>query len=97
MGNLRAIAEALPDRAWRPLRRPARYEVKTTPRRRPDNVKEAVVVAREFENQRLRSEEVAEFDYRPTACRKTYVFTRLDFARPTMPITTAFGLVSSRP
>jgi hypothetical protein len=72
MGNLRAIAEALPDRAWRPLQRPARYEVKTTPRQRPDNVKEAVVVAREFENQRLRSEEVAEFNYRPTACRKTY-------------------------
>ena len=72
MGNLRAIAEALPDRAWRPLQRPARYEVKTTPRQRPDNVKEAVVVARQFDNQRLRSEEVAEFNDRPTACRKTY-------------------------
>jgi Transposase DDE domain group 1 len=72
MGNLRAIAEALPDRAWRPLQRPARYEVKTAPRQRPDNVKEAVVVARQFDNQRLRSEEVAEFNYRPTACRKTY-------------------------
>jgi Transposase DDE domain group 1 len=70
--NLRAIAEDLPARAWRPLRRPARYAVKTAPRRRPDNVKEAVVVARGFENQRLRSEEVAEFNYRPTACRKTY-------------------------
>ena len=70
--NGKAIAEDLPDRAWRPLRRPARYEVKTTPRQRPDNVKEAVVVARPFENQRLRSEEVAEVNYRPTACRKTY-------------------------
>ncbi|MGA7409717.1 MAG: IS1380 family transposase [Bryobacteraceae bacterium] len=70
--NLKAIAEDLPARAWRPLRRPARYEVKTAPRQRPDNVKEAVVVARQFENQRLRSEEVAEFNYRPTACRKTY-------------------------
>jgi hypothetical protein len=70
--NLRAIAEDLPARAWRPLRRPARCAVKTCPRRRPDNVKEAVVVARGFENQRLRSEEVAEFNYRPTACRKTY-------------------------
>ena len=29
-------------------------------------------MAREFENQRLRSEEVAEFNYRPTACTKTY-------------------------
>ncbi len=70
--NLKARAQDLPARAWRPLRRPARYEVKTAPRRRPDKVKEAVVVAREFENKRLRSEEVAEFNYRPTACRKTY-------------------------
>ncbi len=37
-----------------------------------NNVKEAVVVAREFENRRLRSEQVAEFSYRPTACKKTY-------------------------
>jgi hypothetical protein len=70
--NLKDIAEALPDRAWRPLQRPSRYEVKTAPRLRPDNVKEAVVVARQFENRRLRSEEVAEFNYRPTACRKTH-------------------------
>jgi hypothetical protein len=70
--NLKARAQDLPACAWRPLQRPARYEVKTTPRRRPDKVKEAVVVAREFENKRLRSEEVAEFNYRPTACRKTY-------------------------
>jgi hypothetical protein len=70
--NLKAIAEDLPARAWKPLQRPARYAVKTQPRQRPDNVKEALVVAREFENQRLQSEEVAEFNYRPTACKKTY-------------------------
>ena len=29
-------------------------------------------MARQFENRRLRSEEVAEFNYRPTACRKTH-------------------------
>ncbi len=62
--NLRAIAhDGRPARGA--LRRPARYTVKTTPRQRPDNVKEAVVVARQFDNQRLRSEEVAEFNYRP--------------------------------
>ena len=70
--NLKGIAEDLPARAWRPLERPARYQVKTQPRRRPDNVKEAIVVQRGFENLRLRSEEVAEFNYRPTACQKTY-------------------------
>jgi DDE family transposase len=72
MPNLKAIAEDLPACAWKPLQRPARYTVKTQPRARPDNVKEAVVVARAFENQRLQSEEVAEFNYRPTACKKTY-------------------------
>jgi len=70
--NLKALAEDLPASAWRPLQRPARYAVKTKPRRRPDQVKEAMVVARAFENQRLRSEQVAEFNYRPTACAKTY-------------------------
>jgi Transposase DDE domain group 1 len=70
--NLNALAEDLPGCAWRPLHRPARYAVKTKPRQRPDNVKEAIVVEREFENQRLRSEEVAEFTYQPTACKKSY-------------------------
>jgi hypothetical protein len=70
--NLKAIAEDLPARAWKPLQRPPRYEVKTQPRERPDRVKEAIVVARGFENQRLQSEEVAEFNYQPTACQKTY-------------------------
>src|SRR5262249_57719521 len=70
--NLRGIAEDLPARAWRPLERPARYVVRTQPRRRPANVKEAVVVARGFENLKLRCEDVAEFNYRPSACRKTY-------------------------
>jgi hypothetical protein len=70
--NLKAMAEDLPARAWRPLRRPARYQVKTRPRRRRDRVKEAIVAARGFENLRLRCEEVAEFNYRPTACQKTY-------------------------
>jgi hypothetical protein len=70
--NLKGIAEDLPAAAWQPLQRPARYEVKTQPRQRPDKVKESIVVARGFENLRLRSEEVAEFRYRPSACRKTY-------------------------
>jgi Transposase DDE domain group 1 len=70
--NLKALAEDLPACAWKPLQRPARYAVKTQARQRPDNVKEARVVAREFENQRLQSEEVAEFNYQPTACKKVY-------------------------
>ena len=70
--NLKDMAEYLPDRAWLPLERPAPYEIKTQPRRRRERVKEAVVVERGFENLRLRGEEVAEFNYQPTACHKTY-------------------------
>ena len=70
--NLVQMADALPESQWKPLERPARYEVKTEPRRRPENVKEQVVKEREFKNIRLESEQVAEFDYRPTQCRKTY-------------------------
>jgi hypothetical protein len=72
MPNLKALAEDVPEHAWKPLARPARYTVKTQPRDRPDHVKEAIVVAREFENQRLQSEQVAEFNYQPTACKKSY-------------------------
>ena len=70
--NLNGLAQDMPESAWQPLVRPARYEVQTQPRQRPDNVKEAVVVAREFENQKLRSEQVAEFRYQPNACRQAY-------------------------
>jgi Transposase DDE domain group 1 len=70
--NLKARADDLPAAAWQPLQRLPAYTVKTQPRSRPDNVKEALVVEREFENQRLRSEDVAEFLYQPTACRHAY-------------------------
>ena len=72
MPNLRQIAETLPKSRWKRLHRPAKYEIETAPRARPVNVKERIVVAREFENIRLCSEDVAEFDYSPTKCRKTY-------------------------
>jgi hypothetical protein len=70
--NLEEIAANLPESAWRRLERPARYEIKTQPRRRPANVKEQIVKEREFENKRLDSEEVAEFMYQPTACCQPY-------------------------
>ena len=72
MANLVAEAENLPKAAWKRLKRPAKYEVKTEPRPRPANVKEQIVRAREFKNIRLKSEQVAEFAYSPTLCEKTY-------------------------
>ena len=72
MSTLVEMAENLPGKGWKRLKRPAKYKVKTTPRRRPDRVKEKIVRRREFTNIRLCSEDVAEFDYRPKACRKDY-------------------------
>jgi hypothetical protein len=72
MANLVELAKELPTSAWQPLKRPPRYAVKTQRRRRPDNVKDGIVREREFDVLRLESEEVAEFDYRPAACQKTY-------------------------
>ena len=70
--NLVELAESLAEQAWEPLERRAKYEVRTEPRERPMNVKESVVIEREFENIRLVSEDVAEFDYSPGCCEKTY-------------------------
>jgi hypothetical protein len=70
--NLHVLADELPLAAWKKLLRPPRWQVLTKPRARPDNIKEQIVRQREFENIRLVEEEVAEFEYRPAACRKTY-------------------------
>jgi hypothetical protein len=70
--NLVDIAESLENKSFSPLHRPAKYVVKTDPRARPENVKERIVREREYENRRLQCEEIAEFDYRPTKCKKTY-------------------------
>ena len=72
MANLKQIAENLGKRRWKRLKRPAKHEVQTEPRAKPDNVKEQIVFERAFENIRLQSEDIAEFDYSPTKCKKTY-------------------------
>ena len=70
--NLIEEAESLKNAAWKRLERPERYQVQTSTRTRPDNIKEAKVIERGFANIRLRREDVAAFDYRPIACKKTY-------------------------
>ena len=72
VSKLLGIADDLAESRWKRLRRPPRYTVRTEPREKPARVKEATVVAREFKNIVLQSEDVAEFDYRPVACQKTY-------------------------
>ncbi len=72
MPNLYEIVENLPENAWKRLRRPPRYEVKTTPRARPKNVKQEIVEQREFMDIQLVEEHVAEFSYRPSKCQRDY-------------------------
>jgi hypothetical protein len=67
-----AAADELPETVWEPLTRPARYEIATTPRQKPDHVKNAIVVERGYEVLRLKSEDVAQFVYRPVACNREY-------------------------
>jgi hypothetical protein len=71
--NLQDLARGLPERVWQELQRPARYEVATAPRQRPANIKEEVVRRRGYRNLRLVSEQVAEFNYQPTACATDYL------------------------
>jgi hypothetical protein len=70
--NLRGKAAALPDSAWAPLERKARYQIRTEPRGERENVRERIVMERELYNLHLVKEDVAEFDYTPTACKKRY-------------------------
>lgn len=66
------IAETLPEETWAPLNRKEKYDIRTEPRARPENVRLRIIQDREFENLRLLREEVTEFDYKPSACGKTY-------------------------
>jgi hypothetical protein len=72
MPNLTEIAENLGKTKWKKLKRPPRWEPRTEQRERPDNIKQQIVREREFDVLNLKSEAVAEFEYRPTKCRKSY-------------------------
>jgi len=65
-------AKALDEADYMPLKRKAKYAVNTSERERPPNVKQQIVVQREFENLRLEGEHVAEFRYRPGKCKRDY-------------------------
>lgn len=66
------IAENVPAEDWRHLPRAPKYDPQTPNRRRPENVKEAIVAERGYTNKRLAAEWVAEVPYRPTDCKQTY-------------------------
>jgi hypothetical protein len=69
---LKARADALPEEAYRFLERPPRYMIETWPRQQPERVKPEIVRKRGFKTIHLLEEMIAEFDYRPVACKKSY-------------------------
>ena len=62
----------LPNSAWKPLKRLAKYRVRTRERPRPQRVRQQIVEQRGFKDIQLVDEEVAEMEYRPIACDRTY-------------------------
>ena len=70
--NLIDQAERLPAGAYGLLERPPRYTVRTVPRTAREDHRTPIVVARQFETIRTIGEEVAEFEYRPVACRRSH-------------------------
>ncbi len=70
--SLEARADELPANAYKLLKRPQQYQIKTTPRQKPDRVKQEIVRERGYETVHLLEEMVAEFDYQPVACKKSY-------------------------
>ena len=72
MPKLKELADQIPDEEYSFLERPPRYEIKTVPRRKPERVKPQIVRERGFKTIHLLEEMIAEFDYRPVACKPNY-------------------------
>ena len=72
--NLKEWAGCLPGAEYEELQRRAKraFVEPCKRRKRPQRIKEEIVRAKGYKNIRLRSEDVAEFEYRPTACRRAY-------------------------
>jgi hypothetical protein len=66
------LAGALSERSWRPLERLPKYEILTEPRRRPERVKERIVVQKGYLNRKLVAEHVNDITYQPHQCERKY-------------------------
>jgi hypothetical protein len=66
------LAEQLPARAWQKLERLPKYEILTEPRQKAFRYKEQIVIEKEFKNQVLLGEDIAEVEYQPLKCGQKY-------------------------
>lgn len=72
MPKLVGIADSLKKTAWRPLRRRRKKSPIAARRRRRPNYKQEIVVEKGYRNKRLQGEQIAEFDYQPGKCSRSY-------------------------
>ena len=68
--KLTELADSLQESAWKPLVREKPQS--TAPRAKRPNYKEQIVIENGYENQILRCESYAEFEYRPGKCDRAY-------------------------
>jgi hypothetical protein len=66
------LAEALPPSAWQRLKRLPKYEILSEPRKKSFRYKEQIVIEKEFKNQVLVGEDIAEINYQPLKCSRKY-------------------------
>ena len=66
------LADDLPASAWTRLERLPKYEILSEPRQKAFRYKEQIVVEKEFRNQILVGEEIAEIEYQPVKCNQQY-------------------------
>lgn len=66
------LAEAVPASAWKRLERLPKYEILSEPRAKGYRHKEQIVIEKEFKNQILVGEDLAEIDYQPGKCKRKY-------------------------
>jgi hypothetical protein len=66
------LAEALPTSAWTKLERLPKYEILTEPRQKGFRYKEQIVIEKEYRNQVLVGEDIAEIEYQPVKCSRKY-------------------------
>jgi hypothetical protein len=70
--NLVHKSESLNEKMYRELELRAERLIETKARAHPENVKEAIVVEREYKNIHTTAEDVVEFDYQPGNCAQPF-------------------------
>jgi hypothetical protein len=66
------LADQLPPGAWQQLERLPKYDILTEPRQKAVRHKEQIVIEKEFRNQKLVGEDIAQINYQPHKCGKKY-------------------------